>query len=129
VPYDYAAVKLIIDEVFTRRKPPEAVMCFSDFIAIHVYQALKERLLRIPEDVAVMGFCGYPGGRFLEPALSTIDLGYENIGKMAAELMLNAENWHKCNANPLSICTPYRLVQRQSTTRNKGKIRRGKWKA
>ncbi|NMA39102.1 MAG: LacI family transcriptional regulator, partial [Lentisphaerae bacterium] len=87
--------------------------------AIHAYQALKERQLRIPDDVAVMGFCGYPGGRFLEPSLSTIDLEYEQIGKMAAELMLNPETWQKGCANPLTICTPHQLVQRQSTAGKK----------
>ncbi len=118
-PYDYASIKRIIDEVFASQAPPEAIMCFSDFIAIHVYQALKERKLRIPDDVAVMGFCGYPGGRFFEPPLSTIDLEYEQIGKMAAEVMLNQETWQKGCANPLTMRTPHQLVQRQSTARKK----------
>ena len=45
-PYDYASIKLIIAEVFASRTPPEAIMCYSDFIAIHAYQALKERQLK-----------------------------------------------------------------------------------
>ena len=94
-------------------KPPTAIMCYSDFYAIHVYAALEKLRIQIPEQVSVMGFCGYPGGEFMYPPLSTVDLMYENIGKMAADLMLKSDEWYGQD-KPITIFTPHRLKIRKS---------------
>ena len=70
-----------------------AVLCYSDFYAIEVIRELRERGLCVPEDISVMGFCGYPGGEFTVPPLSTMDLCYDTVGVMAAELMLKSQDW------------------------------------
>ena len=69
-------------------QPPTALMCFSDFIALEVYDALEKLRLRIPEDVMVMGYCGYPGGARLNPPLCTVDLQYERLGRQSVDLLL-----------------------------------------
>lgn len=98
--------------------PPTAIACFSDFYAIHVREALKSMDIAIPEQVALMGFCGYPGGEFMEPTLSTVDLMYEDTGRMAAELMLKSDEWiGKTSRLPL-IITQHRLIERESTVGN-----------
>jgi len=97
----------VVKELMFGPKPPTAIICYSDFYAIHVYAALKKLRIQIPEQVSVMGFCGYPGREFMSPALSTVDLMYENIGRIAADLMLKADQWHGKEA-PL-IFSPYRV--------------------
>jgi DNA-binding LacI/PurR family transcriptional regulator len=97
--------------------PPTAIACFSDFFAIHVYDALKALRIKIPEEVAVMGFCGYNGGQFLSPSLSTVDLMYDNIAKMSVDVMLKSKEWFNKN-QPVSIVTPHRLVPKASTQAN-----------
>ncbi len=101
--------------------PPTAIMCFSDFYAIQVYEALKKLRIRIPEQVAVMGFCGYPGGQFMSPPLSTVDLGYENIGRMAAGLMLESDEWQKENS-PVTVYTPHHIVILESIKHQKEEL-------
>lgn len=95
-------------------KPPTAIMCYSDFYAIHVYEALKKLNIRIPEQVAVMGYCGYPGGQYMSPSLSTVDLMYENIGRMAADLMLKSDEWSN-GPSSVTMITPHRILDRGST--------------
>jgi GntR family transcriptional regulator of arabinose operon len=98
-----------------------AMMCYSDFYAFRACRMTKKLNLRIPEDIAVMGYCGYPGGVFLEPSLSTVDLGYNHIGHMAIKVLEQADKWFfsKEKTAPPVLISPHQLIERQST-----KIRR-----
>ena len=73
------------------RPRPSAVLCYSDYFALYVYEALKKLSLDMPEDVAVMGTCGYPGGAFLSPPLSTVDYQYKKLGRLGVETLLGAQ--------------------------------------
>jgi DNA-binding LacI/PurR family transcriptional regulator len=91
-------------------------MCYSDFISLDVYKSLDELGYRIPEDIAVMGYCGYPGDHLLSPPLSTIDLQYAKIGKAAAEILYRADEWFgKKGVAVPRIITPHKLAARAST--------------
>lgn len=87
-PYDKTSIYQSLDRLTEKGKTFDAVLCMSDFYAIHVISWLKEHHFRIPEDVAVMGYCGYPGGKFLEPPLSTIDYQYHKIGYNSVDRLL-----------------------------------------
>lgn len=77
-----------LDGLRAKKKEFDSVLCMSDFYAIHVISYLKEHKYRIPEDVAVMGYCGFPGGQFLDPPLSTMDYQYRSIGYRAVDRLL-----------------------------------------
>ncbi len=95
---------------------PTAILCFSDFYAIYVYDALNELKLRIPEDVAVMGICGYPDARMLNPPLSTIDYGYSKFAEMAVEMLQEPKKWFDpVTGNGKLRLKPFKLIKRQST--------------
>lgn len=104
-----------VRELVLGPRPPTAIVCYSDFWAIYVYEALKQMHIRIPEQVAVMGYCGYPESKFMDPPLSTVDQEYENIGRMAVDLMLKSSEWFKPGVKGPVIITPHRLVERKST--------------
>ena len=99
-----------------QRVRPTALMCFSDYVAMLCYPALQAMGLRIPEDVAVMGYCGLPSRTLITPPLSTVDVGYSRIGAMAVELLLRADEWFQPGGGdaPL-IYSPHVLDCRQST--------------
>jgi len=69
-------------------KPPTAIFCGTDRMAMGAYDAIKERGLAIPRDVAVVGFddqeviAGY-----LRPGLTTVALPFEEMGARAVELL------------------------------------------
>ena len=82
-----------LERLLARKERPEAIYCFSDFIALEVYRILRRKKLRIPDDIAVMGFCGYPGGALLKPPLATVDEDYAAAGRAAAEKLCAPEQW------------------------------------
>lgn len=102
-------------KIFQRKERPTAVMCFSDFYAIRVYESLKALSLKIPEQVSVMGICAYPGGHMLKPPLSTVDFEYEKIGAKAFEIMENSGSWfNKKGTKAPEIISPHKIIVRES---------------
>jgi LacI family transcriptional regulator len=70
-------------------RPPTAIFCANDRTAIGVYEALKERGLRIPEDVSVLGYDDIELAEHLRPALSTMALPHYEMGRWACERVLS----------------------------------------
>ncbi len=100
---------------------PTALLCFSDFFAIHVYEALKSRGYRVPDDLAVMGTCGYPGGEFLSPPLSTVDYRYFDSGVAAVGMLLESTQWF--GGTGPRIIIPGKLIERASTALKRAELR------
>ena len=92
---------------------PDVIYCYSDFFAIELMRFLKQRDVRIPEDIMVMGYCGYPGDMFLDTPLSTVDLGFDYTGRSAVRTLLSLP-WEK-SADFFLMETPYRIIEREST--------------
>lgn len=67
---------------------PDAIFCASDFMALGCYQAIQSSNLRIPDDIAVAGYDNQIIASELTPALTTIDLPYDDMGKRAVDILL-----------------------------------------
>lgn len=65
--------------------PPSAIFCQNDRTAIGCYEALKERGLRIPDDVSVVGYDDEEIARHLHPQLTTAILPHRAMGRWAVE--------------------------------------------
>ena len=80
-----------------------------------VYDALRERDLRIPQDVAVIGFDNMELiAAHLRPGLTTMALPHHEMGRRAMELLIRASSDQHDNATrPLRVSCP--LVRREST--------------
>lgn len=70
----------------TRR--PTAVVAFNDEIAIGVLRGVYEIGLRVPDEIAVIGFGGTPVARFTVPALTTVEYSCIEMGERAAEALV-----------------------------------------
>lgn len=97
-------------------EPPTAIFCFTDRVAMGVYDALKQLQLRIPQDVAVIGFDNQEIiADNLHPGLSSMQLPHYEMGQWAVNYLLNnnpeADNHHVAPAQHQLSC-PY--VERQS---------------
>lgn len=66
---------------------PDAVFCFNDTLALGALRALHEAGLRVPDDVAVVGFDGIEDGRFCVPTLTTIEPDKAAIARIAVDLL------------------------------------------
>jgi DNA-binding LacI/PurR family transcriptional regulator len=81
----YEAAKMLI----ARELPFDAVFAASDLIAIGAMHALKEAGLRVPEDVAVVGFDGTPMSRFSNPPLTTVVQDTSRAGELLVDTLLH----------------------------------------
>jgi DNA-binding LacI/PurR family transcriptional regulator len=68
---------------------PDAVFAICDPIAIGVMMTLKKNNIKIPDQVAVIGFCDEPVAKVVEPQLSSLVQPAFEIGQIAVELLLN----------------------------------------
>jgi DNA-binding LacI/PurR family transcriptional regulator len=68
-------------------EPPDAVFCFNDLMAFGAIRAILSRGLRVPGDVAVVGFDGIEEGRFSTPTLTTISPDKRQIARLAVALL------------------------------------------
>jgi DNA-binding LacI/PurR family transcriptional regulator len=66
---------------------PTAVFCDDDLIAAGLYMAARDRGLRIPEDLSVVGFDDMDFARALDPGLTTVALDGELLGATSFELL------------------------------------------
>lgn len=105
----YMEMKAILD----KGEVPSAVFAANDLMAIGVMDALREAGLRVPEDVAVVGFDDIAAARMISPALTTIRQHQDEIGKRAAALLLE----RLAQAEPLDgrvVEMPFELMRRES---------------
>lgn len=65
--------------------PPEAIFCGSDYMAMGCYQAIAEKGLKIPQDIAVVGYDNQPIASEIFPALTSVELPYSVMGKEAIQ--------------------------------------------
>ena len=68
---------------------PDAVFALNDYTAIELMYLLKKSGLRIPDDIAMLGFNNEMMCRFIEPSLSSIDHPAHEMGAAAAEILIN----------------------------------------
>ena len=95
---------------------PDGVFCYNDLIAIGAMRALSDAGLKVPDDVAVAGAGNVHYSDLLAVPLTTVDQGTSEIGKRAADLLLERiASKHKLR--PKKILIDPKLVVRQSTQR------------
>jgi LacI family transcriptional regulator len=68
-------------------EPPTAIFAFNDNIAIGVLQAARERGVRVPEDLSVVGFDDVEAAEIVTPPLTTIRQPLAEMGRMAVSLL------------------------------------------
>ncbi len=71
---------------------PTAVFIASDVVALGAIQAIKRKGLRIPEDIAVVGFDNIPLAEFYDPPLTTVCLPAYGLGWAAGERLVRLVN-------------------------------------
>jgi LacI family transcriptional regulator len=92
---------------------PTAIFCCNDMMAIGLYRAIAELGLRIPDDVAVIGFDDIDLSQYLTPPLTTIKQPKHQIGEAAVGMLLERIKDRNLPARRVMLKT--QLVVRKST--------------
>ncbi|MBQ4536784.1 MAG: LacI family DNA-binding transcriptional regulator [Lachnospiraceae bacterium] len=79
----------VTNELLDLPNPPTCIMYPDDFAAFGGINAIRERGLRIPEDISVVGYDGISAARHLEPKLTTLQQDAEQIGCVAARELIS----------------------------------------
>ncbi|MNQ92640.1 HTH-type transcriptional repressor CytR [compost metagenome] len=93
--------------------PPDAVFAVSDTLAAGALRAIEQAGLRVPQDIAVVGFDGTELSEMVSPPLSTIEQPSRDIGRKAVNLLLNKID--NPDAPTERVMMDWRYVARAST--------------
>jgi LacI family transcriptional regulator, galactose operon repressor len=91
---------------------PTAIFCANDLMAVGCYEALRELGLRIPDDIAVMGYDDREIAQHLHPPLTTVLLPHFEMGSIAAELLIDAAAGSTLRPRQIKVECP--IVMRKS---------------
>ncbi|KQS79531.1 LacI family transcriptional regulator [Rhizobium sp. Leaf384] len=97
-------------------EPPTAVFCYCDRMALGVYDAIKARKLRVPEDISVVGFDDEVFAKDMDPPLTTINLPHEAMGRWAVSTLLDGA------ASP-AVAVKHRKIKMECELVVRGSIR------
>jgi LacI family transcriptional regulator len=93
--------------------PPTAIFASSDQMAFGVYEAVRRRGLRVPDDVSVIGFDDLPEVRWSSPPLTTVHQPLSEMGRLAARTVLRLAEGESVESTGIELATE--LVVREST--------------
>jgi DNA-binding LacI/PurR family transcriptional regulator len=92
---------------------PTAIVCVNDIMAVGTLRELRERGLRVPQDVSVTGFDNVKLSEFCYPALTTVHIPRDRIGHLICEFLL-AKSENSAAADHEMVIDP-EFVLRDST--------------
>jgi Transcriptional regulators len=94
---------------------PDAIFSSSDFSALGAMIELKKNGIKVPDQVAIVGFANEPFDDFIEPALSSVNQYSKEMGRVAAELL-----FEKLNGQGIKqVILQPELIRRASSIRNR----------
>jgi DNA-binding LacI/PurR family transcriptional regulator len=91
-------------------KPADAVFCYNDSTALAAMKFCLSEGLKIPHDIAIVGFDDIAAAAAAIPPLSTIHVDKEELGRAGIELLL-----HKPDEGPSHITVPVQMIVRESS--------------
>jgi LacI family transcriptional regulator len=97
-------------ELLNAKTLPTAVFVASDTVALGSIQAIRHRGLRIPEDIALVGFDDIPLSAFVDPPLTTVRLPAYGLGWGAADLLIRLLNQEEIS-NPSELLETELIVR------------------
>jgi LacI family transcriptional regulator len=107
----YAAAATLLDLAQT----PTAIFAFNDEMALGALQLARERGLRVPRDLSLIGFDDLEKAAIVEPALTTVRQPLAEMGRVAVSLLIRLLDNQRVEGLNLELAT--RLVVRESTAR------------
>lgn len=102
-----------LGELLTKEPGLQAVCCSSDMLAHGVLEEARVRGLRVPQDLAILGFGNADFSAHMAPSITTVHVDGPEIGRLAAQLILD-----RCRGKPSAqsiFDMGFRIIEREST--------------
>jgi LacI family transcriptional regulator len=107
-PDGYAGASVLLN----LSNPPTAIFASNDVMAMGVMDAIRNRGLRVPDDVSVVGFDDIPQASVVRPGLTTVNQPLEKMGRVATQMLLDL--FRDKDKEDTRIELPTELVIRES---------------
>jgi LacI family transcriptional regulator len=101
-------------------QPPDGIFSANDSAAVSAIQFAKQKGLKVPKDLAIVGFNNDPISSIIDPGLTTITHPAFEMGKIAAQQVLKHKE-HKDIVTSETIILKTELLVRESSLRKKVK--------
>ncbi len=111
--FTFAAGSHALEQLMALPKPPTAVFCHSDIMALGALSHAKRRGLQVPRDLSIIGFDNISLAEFCDPPLTTVSQPRFDIGREAMLLLLDQLQGH--NVSSGSRLLDCELIIRGST--------------
>ncbi len=114
---DYAGGRRAVQQLFASKFRPTAILCINDFMAVGALRQLRDMGIDVPGEVSVTGFDNITLSEVVYPALTTLHIPRDQIGRQIFASLTSQE----AQPNPQQevLITP-ELVVRESTGRAPG---------
>ncbi|HEY1845712.1 MAG TPA: LacI family DNA-binding transcriptional regulator [Buttiauxella sp.] len=99
-----------VNELLNLPEPPDAVFAYNDAAAMVVLRVCAQRGLRVPEDIALVGFDDIDAAAWSSPPLTTIAVDKQHLGREALRILLEEKQSD-------NLLLPVKLVVRGSSAR------------
>lgn len=103
-------------KILATERPFTALFAFNDISAMGAIRALREAKLRVPQDVSVVGFDDIQSAAYQNPALTTVRQPLREMGRIAAETLLERIRRSGQDAHRGEIVVEPELIVRETTT-------------
>ena len=113
--YDIGEAKHMAMELLASH-PPSAVICGNDIIAQGMIYACQTMKIRVPEDISIVGIGDFRGSEHMEPALTTVRLPANKIGRLAADVIVEMSKTGE-SPIPFNKSIDFQLMERGSTAK------------
>lgn len=108
--------RLAMQRILASGPRPRAIACASDDLAMGAIRYCREIGLRVPEDIAFMGFDDIPFASVYEPPLTTIRTPRRKMGELGAQMLL--KNLKQAASRPKNVIVEHELIVRRSCGAN-----------
>ncbi len=108
--------RIAIDYLLKTYPEMDAVFVGNDQMALSTFQVACEMKLRIPQDLAVVGFDGLPESEFYAPPLTTIHQNLNELGSIAVQELVKLVEGKNVDKSPLYLAIKPKLIIRESSS-------------
>lgn len=105
-------------DLLKRKQRPDAIFTISDRMAIGAMLAIKERGLKMPNDIGLVGFNNEPVTNLVTPSITSVEQPAFDLGKAAAKLFIEQMHHDEDLTGTEKILKP-RLIVRESSLRKR----------
>jgi LacI family transcriptional regulator, galactose operon repressor len=104
-----------MDSLLKENIIPDAIFAVNDPVAIGAFQRIQETGLKIPKDIAIVGFSNNKITSLIDPPMTTVNQPSFEMGKKAAEILIEIIENQKSNTQRETIVLEAELIIRKST--------------